>query len=111
LQAKFRNLKTGEEVSASYWIIFRWLFDIETPFAFVTILCAVMSVMLTLFFLYHLIMALSNATTNERSKRSDIVFFLQTKIEYLEYWSIEKMKKAKPKEIEILGIDINWNKS
>ena len=45
-----------------------------------------MSFMLTLFFLYHLYMATSGTTTNERSKRSDYKFHYEIKIEILNDW-------------------------
>eukprot|EP00347_Sterkiella_histriomuscorum_P016464 403353078 len=85
-EAKFKNLKTGETIEPTLWIIMKWMFDQETPFAFVTVLCTVMSFMLGLFFLYHFYMATQGTTTNERSKRSDFKFYFETKKEYLEEW-------------------------
>ena len=35
-------------------------------------------------------MALENATTNERSKRSDFVHYYENKIDYLEDWRDHK---------------------
>ena len=85
-QAKFRNIKTGEEIPPTLWVVLRYLFDQESPFAFVTILCICMSVMLTLFFIYHLWMALKNTTTNERAKRSDLIYYFERKANLLQEW-------------------------
>ena len=57
---------------------------------FVTILCSVMSVMIGLFFLYHLLLALDGATTNERQKRSDYLYFYENKKELLVKWLDQK---------------------
>ncbi len=84
--AKFKNLRTNETIEPSYYILFKYLFDQETPFAFVTILCVVMSIMLGLFFGYHFMLAMTGVTTNERAKRSDFKFLHETKIEYFELW-------------------------
>jgi hypothetical protein len=60
---------------------------LETPFAFVVVLNGAMSVMLTFFFLYHVYMALQNATTNERAKKSDLLMLNGNKMETLKNWS------------------------
>mmetsp|Transcript_45087 Transcript_45087/g.32955 ORF Transcript_45087/g.32955 Transcript_45087/m.32955 type:complete len:87 (+) Transcript_45087:429-689(+) len=75
LEAKFKNVKTGESVEGNFWVIFRYLFEHELWFAFVTLLCGLMVVMLSLFFLYHFLFAISNSTTSERAKRSDMKAF------------------------------------
>jgi len=109
--AKFKNMRTGEMIEPSYFVIMRWLFDKETPFAFVTILCIVMSFMLSLFFLYHLWMATSGVTTNERSKKSDLRFYLETRIEYLETWlnNIGNELTHNEADVKKFQIDAKWN--
>ncbi|CDW87623.1 dhhc zinc finger domain containing protein [Stylonychia lemnae] len=110
-KAQFKNLKTGESISPSLYIVCRWLFDQETPFAFVTILCIVMSFMLTLFFLYHLYMATSGTTTNERSKRSDFSYYFETKVEYLEEWKANFEKfEVKDVDKKKFALDEKWTK-
>jgi palmitoyltransferase len=78
-EARFRNLQTGDIIEPGWGLIFRYLFGQETAFAFVTILCSVMSLMLTAFFFYHMYMASCNATTNERVKRADFTYYFQEK--------------------------------
>lgn len=76
-----------------------------------TILCGVMSVMLTLFFFYHLMLSVNDTTTNERSKRSDIVFYLKNKIAILEECIKDKsvLQTLSQKEKELLAINEKWN--
>lgn len=71
-EARFRNLKTGDLITPSWSLIFRYLFGQETAFVFVTILCIVMAVMLWLFFFYHCYIAGENLTTNERAKKAEV---------------------------------------
>jgi hypothetical protein len=68
MNSKFVNYKTGETIEATLWIVLRYLFDQEIAFAFVTILCIAMSLMLGSFTAYHLWLAMTNVTTNERYK-------------------------------------------
>ena len=70
----------------TYWIVLRYLFDTEFAFAFVTILCITMSIMLSLFFSYHLWLAMTNVTTNERYKYAALFSYFHDKLEYLNNW-------------------------
>ena len=81
------NNTTGERVDTTLWVIARYLFNLEMPFAFVTILCLCMSVMLSLFFLYHLWLAMTNVTTNERYKKAALQGYYEDKLEFLQHWS------------------------
>ncbi len=110
-EAEFVNLATGEKMGPSYFIIFRYLFDKETPFMFVVILCTVMSFMIGLFFLYHLVLALDGTTTNERTKRSDFNFFYESKKEFLEEWAKNKETFVlREVDIKRYKLDKNWTK-
>ena len=60
-------------------------------------------------------MAMENTTTNERSKRSDLKYYYEKKIEFLEDW-INSFKnnaafEIKPREKEMYQIDPKWGKS
>ena len=80
------NLKTQEPVEQSAYIVYRYLFDSETLFAFVTILCIAMSVMLSLFTLYHIWLASTSVTTNERYKSAGHLNYFDDKLELLSDW-------------------------
>lgn len=64
----------------------RYLFDQEFAFAFVTILCITMSIMLSLFFAYHLWLAMTNVTTNERYKNAALFAYFTEKLDFLNFW-------------------------
>lgn len=53
---------------------------------------------------------MSNTTTNERSKKSDIMHYLSKKIEFLEDWKIDpqKIKTLNPREKSIFGVNEQW---
>jgi len=80
------NLKTQVPVEPSAYIVYRYLFDSETLFAFVTILCIAMSVMLSLFTLYHVWLASTSVTTNERFKNAAFLNYYDDKLEFLNDW-------------------------
>ena len=92
-EQRFRNMKTGELMEPGHTLIFRYLFSKETAFAFVTILCLVMAVMLSIFFLYHLYMVSFDLTTNERAKHADFNYYFKQKKECLKNW-LEASKDA-----------------
>lgn len=102
-------MNTGEKVEPTYWIVLRYVFDLETPFAFATILCGVMSVMLNLFFGYHVYMAIQNTTTNERAKKSDFKMYFNKKIELCEEWEKnfhkEEGYKISEEDLKMFTID------
>ena len=73
-------------MDTSYYVVARYMFHQETAFAFVTLLCIVMSVMLSLFTLYHLWLASTNVTTNERYKRAALQSYYEDRVELLKSW-------------------------
>ena len=84
--SQFINHKTGERLDPTIWIVFRYLFDQEFAFAFVTILCIAMMIMLSGFFAYHLWLAMTNVTTNERYKYAAMFAYFTEKLDYLNFW-------------------------
>ena len=84
--ARFMNLKTNEPVKSTPYIVYRYLFDTETLFAFVTILCLAMSLMLGGFTMYHLWLAMTNVTTNERYKKAAFLNYYEEKLDFLKEW-------------------------
>lgn len=55
-------------------------------------------------------MALTNATTNERSKRSDLLYYNENKLEFLEYWlSNFKGFKLGPKDKKFYHVEDKLN--
>ena len=58
------------------------------------LLCAVVSVMLWLFFAYHIHLVRQGYTTNESSKRSELKYFLEQAVEFYEEW--ERLRKKDP---------------
>lgn len=87
--ARFLNYSTSEEVKATYYIIGRYLLNQESFFAFVTILCILMSIMLSLFCIYHVWLAIIDITTNERYKRSAYIHYYNDKLDFLTNWKIK----------------------
>ena len=57
----------------------------------VVMLCAVVSVMLYLFFGYHMYLIYYGYTTNERMKSSQLKYYLKKAVNFLTKW--EKIKK------------------
>ena len=81
--AKFANNLTKEEVETTPYIVMRYLFYQELPFAFIVIVCITMGTMLLFFTIYHLWLAVTNITTNERYKRAALMNFYFDKLELL----------------------------
>ena len=65
----------------------------HSAFIGVCILCAVVSVMLWLFFSYHLWLVSIGFTTNENSKYSSAGYYLERSINFYSKW--EDIKKSK----------------
>ena len=57
-------------MTADYFFIIQWLMYHENAFSFVFLLCGVVSVMLVIFFVYHMCMIKAGNTTNEKVKYS-----------------------------------------
>ena len=66
----FVNRATGQTVKAGYYIVFQFIMFHEGNLAMLLLLCGVMAVVVSLFFLYHLYLTLTNVTTNETFKWS-----------------------------------------
>ena len=75
-----------------------------------TVLCVCMSVMLTVFFLYHVWMALKNTTTNERAKKSDIKYFYERRMLILEEMKETPGCTVCERDRESFDINIKWTK-
>jgi len=72
MNIKFRNVITGEVFPATYYTIFQYLIQRYGGFFFVSVLCVIMCIALTLFYIYHLTLVSSGFTTNEKIKRSNL---------------------------------------
>ncbi len=70
LERTFVNTRTGEEIPASYGIIFQFLMSNNPELMMIQVLCAVMGVVLVGFTGYHIVLAATNVTTNETFKYS-----------------------------------------
>lgn len=70
LERTFVNTRTGEEIPASYGIIFQFLMSSNPELMMIQVLCAVMSVVLVGFTGYHIMLTATNMTTNETFKYS-----------------------------------------
>lgn len=79
-------MSTGETVDTGIYVISRYLFYSETAFAFVTILCICMGIMLLFFGIYHINLAMNNVTTNESYKRSAFETYFEEKLDFLDQW-------------------------
>ena len=67
-EVSFYNVSTGEEFKATYLVVFQYLFQRHILEASVLLLMSVMTVMLGLFFGWHLWIASKGMTTNECAK-------------------------------------------
>jgi len=68
LETTFINRTTGEQVKASYYIVFQYMFGNYQSLIGLTIMASVMGVVLFFFWAWHIYLALTNQTTNERYK-------------------------------------------
>merc|ERR1719410_1817519 len=68
LETTFINRTTGESVQASYYIVFQYMFGNYQSLIGLTIMAGVMGIVLFCFWGWHLFLALTNQTTNERFK-------------------------------------------
>ena len=96
------------------YIVYRYLFDTETLFSFVTVLCISMSILLSLFTLYHLWLASTNVTTNERYKRATFLNYYDDKLEFLTDWKKDfndKSMKIPEDVLKTFLVDEKWTKS
>jgi hypothetical protein len=86
LGAKFINNLTGETVTADWMFIFNWIMYHENALSFVVLLCAVCSVMLFFFFVYHMWMIKNGLTTNEKVKFGQAKYYIERSKSFLEEW-------------------------
>jgi hypothetical protein len=71
--ARFINKKTGGYHESSLLMHLKYFFLYEQRmFGCVVIICVVMSIALSIFFIYHINLARNNETTNESFKRGDM---------------------------------------
>lgn len=102
---------TGETIEPGLYVISRYLFYSETAFAFVTILCICMGIMLTGFGLYHVNLAMNNVTTNESYKRAAFETYFEEKIDFLEQWKeFGDGFKFEEREKKLFEVDEKWTK-
>lgn len=80
---------TNRRIPASYWIIFYVLFERHYALMFVFVLCSMMSIVLTGFTCYHLYLAITNTTTNETSKWSQVYVKYEQWLEQYHYAKTE----------------------
>lgn len=81
--AKFANTQTGEEVETTFYTVVKYVCFQEFAFSFIVLVCIVMGALLTFFSAYHLMLASSSQTTNERYKRAALMSFYHDKKELL----------------------------
>jgi hypothetical protein len=63
-------------MTADNYFIMQWLMYHEHAFSFVVLLCGVVSIMLVIFFVYHMFMIKAGNTTNEKIKYSQVDWYL-----------------------------------
>jgi len=80
----FRVEATGEVINATAWVVIQYLFFKYTSFFFITVLCWVMGVTLSIFFVYHMSLVKSGNTTNEKIKRGDYKYALDKEISIID---------------------------
>jgi len=74
-----------QPVKGSIFIALQYLFHKYTAFFFVVIICAVMGVTLSIFFVYHCSMIAEGVTTNERIKKSEIRHALESEVKDIDH--------------------------
>ena len=99
MELTFTN-SAGERFTADGYIVFQYLQQGHSMFIGVTILCVVVSIMLWLFFSYHLYLIREGYTTNESSKKSELEYFLGRTTQFFTKWEELRLEdpKAMPSE-------------
>lgn len=104
----YENIRTGEKIEASWWIVIRYLFDTYLELAFTIIIQFVCSVMLVVFTTYHSYLVYYNATTAESAKISEHLSYFTKKKSLLD-WAKEDVKEVhsmfSDKELEPYSIE------
>ena len=104
----FVNTITNEHFKADFWIVLNYLTQTQSLFMGVVMLCAVVSVMLYLFFGYHVYLIYYGYSTNEMAKHQQLKYYLGKAVSFLTKW--EKIKKDdkefSPSESSILYYDV-----
>jgi hypothetical protein len=77
LGAQFRNNNTGELMTADWTFVLQYIMYHFHAFSFVVLLCGVVSIMLVIFFVYHMFMVKNGCTTNEKIKYSQVSWYLE----------------------------------
>jgi palmitoyltransferase len=84
-EATFRQ-GDGEILHATPYVLFMYIMQQEGAFTAVIILAAAVSIMLHVFYLYHLWLIKDGLTTNESSKQSDVLEGLNRRLRFLKQW-------------------------
>ena len=109
----FVNTITGEHFKADFWIVQNYLMQEESLFCGVVLLCLVISIMLYLFFAYHMHLVYIGCTTNEKAKRSQLTYYLEKTAKFMTKW--EKIKKTDDKfepaesSVNYYGVEKDWS--
>ena len=82
----FVNPQTGEKFAPSWYIILRFVSAEEQMMCSVCILCLIVSIMLYIFYFYHIDLLRQGLTTNERVKMSALRHYLKRTIAFYERW-------------------------
>eukprot|EP01017_Pseudomicrothorax_dubius_P035436 TRINITY_DN4959_c0_g1_i3.p1 TRINITY_DN4959_c0_g1~~TRINITY_DN4959_c0_g1_i3.p1 ORF type:complete len:341 (-),score=71.14 TRINITY_DN4959_c0_g1_i3:35-1057(-) len=81
-ESTFRHYKTGQVFKANFMVVAKYLLYNYTPFMFMTILCTIMGLTLTLFEFYHFSLVQRGVTTNERIKISSFISYYSKAVSY-----------------------------
>lgn len=92
-RARFVDVRTGRTIPGSSLTIVRVTMQKKSTITSLILLCGVMGIVVSCFFLYHLFLAASNVTTNESIKWGDVKYTTR-------YYLRKSLKKAKQKEKE-----------
>jgi len=102
----------GEAIQATPYIVFSYLQQSNHMFIAVIILCAVVGVMLWLFFGYHCYLIRLGWSTNESTKAGQLEYYLEQNVKIYTDWETIRKENAEnnPPEniIERFGLDTNW---
>jgi len=109
----FVNMATGEQFKADFWIVFNYLMQDDQFFMGVVLLCVVISVMLYLFFGYHMYLIKKGYTTNENVKAQQLKYYLEKTVKFMTKWESVKQddKEFEPAKAsqEYYGVGADWD--
>lgn len=108
MNAVFENMRTGEKIRASTWIIVQYLFDSYLELAFTNIIHLVCTIMLVVFISYHSYLVYYNSTTAESAKVSEFSSYYTKKLEIVKWINAdiqEVQQMFTEKELKSYAID------